>query len=521
MTIGNDAAFTCASANGISGLNYKCNQNANNQKFDFIFQGVPVRIRKIQFGGINGINQSTPTGNTLSQNSGVVSWYHMVGGTGNAPVYYYYYSPNSLHHLNTLSANVIPMPYTNTPFCDMLFPFPLSNMQVLENHAYNEITQSQLDTLRTAFYELDSNYGALNTLYIQLLDNGNTDSLVEEIQNATINDQLITRQKFIEISPYVTLSALRELAQQEIVSNPILLEILLLNPNATNDGEFINYLMYEKPNPLPLYMINLIRLSWSGSNPRRELFNSISSASYSKSILANHVLGVYMENNELKNTDSVFVWMQKNPSLKNSITNVDYLLNKGEISEAANLLASIPNTFAFTPEDSIEYAAYSNLYDFKVSILNAHMGINKLDSTKIRELKLLGDADEYTMARTMAQSALCFFYNICYPDTVRELPVTSSKMPPIAKEGALDKIVTVYPNPAKDYVTFYYNLVEGNEAVLLQVMDLTGKKVYTQKLNGKEGQHIWDTRTMSNGNYIYTLTNNLGEKYTGKLTIKK
>lgn len=80
----------------------------------------------------------------------------------------------------------------------------------------------------------------------------------------------------------------------------------------------------------------------------------------------------------------------------------------------------------------------------------------------------------------------------------------------------------VYPNPANEYIVCYYNLVsKSSEAEVFLVSDVTGKQVYKATLKGAQGQHIWDTRNVGNGNYIYTVITSSGEKYSGKVVVQK
>ena len=358
---------------------------------------------------------------------------------------------------------------------------------------------------------------------MQLLDGGSTPALVDEIRNATIDEQLATRSEFLALSPYVTQDALRELGQAQIVSNAIYLEILLANPDATKDESFIKFLQFEIPNPLPEYMINLITTSWEGPGTARSLIEkNINSHLHNLKELKANIVRTYEFNAVMKNDDSMLVWMQKVPNLRNSYEIIERLMYKGHISLADSLLETLGTIYSIKQSDSVEYLAFVNLYNFKKELVSDSLEINQLDSTRIAQLKEIADAEAYTFPRSMARSALCFFYQICYPDTVRELPSISSRPAPKLKNVDKSKEITVYPNPANDYVVCYYDLAgKQNEAKEFIVSDITGKQIYKVALKGMQGQHIWDTRNVGNGNYIYTVVIGTGEKYSGKITISK
>jgi hypothetical protein len=512
LLIGNDCADECGDGTS-SGLTYTCNSNYDNIKYDFILQANAI-VKPIQSNGVNA------TGNILTQNNpSILHWDHVIGGNGPIDYHYNMNATNNVEEL-TYNFNVTQVGSTPSGCAQSALALPITN-QNPEYTYKSELLNYDFEALKNQFYTESQDYNEFKTLYNQLIDNGNTPEVIEDIQGNVLSEEMQTRADMLAMSPYVSREALMELAQSNIVSNPILFEIIMANPDASKSDGFIDFLMNDLPVPLPAYMINLIRQSWHGSTARTILEKNISIKHVNMTDLKNKILKGMMVSDTLNNADSIYHWMTKVGNLTNSYQLIEIQLNKRNFTTSDSMLNQLTTQYRMTTKDLITHNAFIDLYNFKKSLLEDSVKINQLDSARIQQLKVIADASEFTFPRSMARNALCFFYQICYPDTVRELPITSSKMPPIAKEGTMDKLVTVYPNPAKDYVTFYYNLVEGNEAVLLLVMDFTGKKVYTQKLNGKEGQHIWDTRTMSNGNYIYTLTNNLGEKYTGKLTIKK
>lgn len=63
---------------------------------------------------------------------------------------------------------------------------------------------------------------------------------------------------------------------------------------------------------------------------------------------------------------------------------------------------------------------------------------------------------------------------------------------------------TIYPNPASTYCTITYK--EGNAPLKIEVLDLLGRSLLTQ--SGIAGQHslLLDTRTLTPGNYLISLT---------------
>ena len=76
----------------------------------------------------------------------------------------------------------------------------------------------------------------------------------------------------------------------------------------------------------------------------------------------------------------------------------------------------------------------------------------------------------------------------------------------------------VYPNPARVYVAFNYQLPESRPEGMIAITDQSGKEVQRFAITGKQGQQVWDIRTVKPGVYVYTLTA-CGLQKTGKVVI--
>jgi len=78
----------------------------------------------------------------------------------------------------------------------------------------------------------------------------------------------------------------------------------------------------------------------------------------------------------------------------------------------------------------------------------------------------------------------------------------------------------VYPNPAKEWITFDYSLPHDATQGILIISDITGKTLETMEVQGNQGSKLWDTRKLPKGVYLYTLTS-AGFSETGKIVISR
>ena len=222
----------------------------------------------------------------------------------------------------------------------------------------------------------------------------------------------------------------------------------------------------------------------------------------------------------MANVDSALIWMKKMPTLREQYNLVEYYLANNNVIQAQSILDSMTTHWSFTEQETADHAAYLQLFLFKKSLLLGNLLIDSLDSTKIVELKAIADLPNLSFGRDMARNALCFFYNICYPAQRLATPPSNRQIKPLDRMKK-EQGINVYPNPAKDHVVFeMINKTYPCTDCRIHITDLQGRKVYDGALDKLSGMHIWDTRHITPGTYIYELKSNQTVE-SGKIVILK
>ncbi|MCB0835396.1 MAG: T9SS type A sorting domain-containing protein [Bacteroidetes bacterium] len=73
-------------------------------------------------------------------------------------------------------------------------------------------------------------------------------------------------------------------------------------------------------------------------------------------------------------------------------------------------------------------------------------------------------------------------------------------------EKEADKeILSVFPNPATDFIVFSWNFGHLNQKATLSIYDLAGRKIISHSIITVQGQWIWETQDMNSGVYLYDL----------------
>ena len=96
-------------------------------------------------------------------------------------------------------------------------------------------------------------------------------------------------------------------------------------------------------------------------------------------------------------------------------------------------------------------------------------------------------------------------YGLMLPDGAQSFKTDKA---PVGKDNPLLPSINVFPNPAKDYVEFSYNLPSGAMEGTLTISDLKGVVIHKQQLSTKYGQIAIDTRQWQQGTYLYALSAN-------------
>lgn len=149
----------------------------------------------------------------------------------------------------------------------------------------------------------------------------------------------------------------------------------------------------------------------------------------------------------------------------------------------------------------------------------------ELDSLGTRDFENLAHGSD-SRAAILADNILCFGYGICKDLSARDSSTSTARFaaPPIDAQKFIQSQyyqLRVYPNPATDYTTFEWDLVNLESAARISIMDVTGRVIVTQSVNQLEGQWLWDTRGIPRGLFLYELRDSEGTlKAQGKITLE-
>ncbi|MDR3047093.1 MAG: M4 family metallopeptidase, partial [Bacteroidales bacterium] len=334
----------------------------------------------------------------------------------------------------------------------------------------------------TLYEEGKDAYNNLTYVYNNLIDGGNTEELVAEIQNEWNDDVWAYHNELLEQSPYLSQEVMQEAAVSDVLPQALYLDICLANPDATKNLDFLEQLQYDIAHPLPNYMINFIKESWGIQTARTELERMIAQNSYKKDIALNHYLG-HLLTDTVDHSTEVMQWHLDRGQYTDLLSIAEAQLQSQDYTGATNTLRDLKDNEEFLKfheaeiDDLLDYVAY------RETLNEEGKNVFELDTIEVEELVLFA-AQHGGRAKVFANNILCYVYDLCPEEEDPYVEPKSMRLPrPTNNDHKFDHFfVQVRPNPADTYCEFEWNFGDITGKKTLCITDLTGKQIHTRAL---------------------------------------
>lgn len=365
----------------------------------------------------------------------------------------------------------------------------------------------QLDQTKLAYLNL-------KYVYESLLDGGDFEGLKETIMLTWPNEAWALRDELMSRSPYLSVEILFEAALRNILPTPMMLEICLANPEATQRGGFIRWIEHEAPNPLPNYMVAQIVASWDQRTWRTSLESGLAEQLGEMNRLSAAIIGALRADTIPEPLDSVMVYWQSDPTLGARYGEARTLIEMGQFAAATALMEGLEDSYRLKDQDTEERDDMLALIALLADVHGNGLNVMDLGQQHLDALAAIGDGRP-THAGIAAQNLLCFGYGQCTP------PVTGGSMQPRSQwtgrstATVAPVVLRAYPNPASVFVTLEHQVDARLKNAYLRMCDMTGRELERRNVAASPGQELWDTRRLSPGVYsveFYNGTELLGSQ---------
>ncbi|NEN25619.1 T9SS type A sorting domain-containing protein [Cryomorpha ignava] len=495
------------------GLRFICNENQNNIN-DFEvrpFNGNPSEISNYQNGGEPGI----PAGNTFS------------AGTSNDNVYTHldFYSDAAyVYMMNTNDIN---------PDEDEIFIAPgtitLATVNTQNTCATNYpasggglgsgLTYGKLKTDREA-------YNNLYYPYLQLIDAGNTQGMISEIELSWPNDAWTLHDELMTRSPYNSETVLIAAADKNILTHGMLLEILLANPDVLRSGNVIRHVGEIIANPMPQYMIDILIEAARDPNTVRSGMEKNLSNLHLEMIRTHKRISHKLMNDSVAgfHPDTLIKYFSSVRSLTGRYQQIYAYTGLHQYINALAVVDSISLHYKLSSEQISELDNTEDFLYFLKAVNDDVRDVDQLTQSEINDLKLISMVEPGGSAAERAENILCFFYDKCA--AMVATPKNNGakiKKPSLTKKSIEEVLnsVRIAPNPANLYVEFEFEIFKSSKDNTLRIIDIQGKPIKSWNLGiNQQGIKVLDTRKLPNGVYFYELLQDGSKLKGGKFIIQ-
>jgi hypothetical protein len=490
--------------NTYHGLEWLCNTNNSNYA-DFYVPGINDGVQSFQ-GDIN-----LAAGNTFSPSGATWSFYN----GGGYPINYYYCAtcPNQYPVIvNDQHVNRIPV--SSTPTCPSHYGGGISPKDIVLNQQQKLIKEQEYASNLI-------NYNSVKTLYDNLKDGGSTETRTAEIATAQPSDMWTLRAKLLGESPHLSMEVLKEAADKtDVFTESALFDILAANPDELKKEELIKYLE-DKDNPLPGYMIDILRQVATGMTYKTALQRQMSIYNQNKTRVSNDMIRSIL-NDTVPDINGLRAWFDNRGGMSADKQIISSYLEEGNYGAALALANTLPEFYHLKGDDITEHGYYMEMLNLMIILAQERRTTADLKGSERETVSMIA-ANSRNDAGAEAKSILEANFGQHFVNCP-ELEGAAAYKSGGANLNALSQVynvgITVKPNPAKEWAAFDYTLPGDESTATITITDASGKNVETLEINGKQGQKLWDTRKIYSGVYLYTMKVD-GFTKTGKIVISK
>jgi hypothetical protein len=515
------------------GLQFLCNQNNGNfQEYDIAVEGDGIDpsntmngIRFYQGGAGNSINPKA-AGN-LFTSSCLTTESDYYNNTINPLVYFHFTNQNEPP--NCYSWNITP-----------------SSTDVTENFCLSKfgngigsgiLSTSQKTMLLANFGVVNSQFLAIALLYNNIIDNGNTQSLLQSISSEFSTDASNLKSLMLNNSPNLSDEVVQNLIRENtILQNSDLYDIIFANPDVAKNEELLRMLK-EKTNPLDEWMIEFLREAGTYETNRTLLEQTFAQKQYEREDIAwqmvRHILTDTIS--DTLNHAELHQWLNIIGSPRAKYMIADDYASLGDFNEASQILNNIQDRNLDRYEIT-ELNALKEWLALQSTLKSEGRTVYELTNTEINSIRPFAEKERmYGLAGTFAANVINLYapnsYNlpIIYPHN-NNAARTSNNSKEQKKKRSIKKLsnakvaeisnseITIYPNPINNQATI--DLGNVTNAVRVSVFSVKGELVLSLTIQGEKLVKL-NISNLANGTYSLQLLDSKGNTIkTEKLVVQ-
>jgi len=422
---------------------------------------------------------------------------------------------NYFHHATGSYPNIVPSTI-NVNLINVGNSLYTIEEQTCPSSFANPREEEELLVLKTtSLNEIETNTSELELL----VDGGSTSQLQSEVVSATNQTAYNNYIDLMQHAGFISEDVLKELsAQENSFSQGMIRNVLVANPHSAKSTDVQDNLD-SRSNQLPQYMRDQIDQGLSHLSSKEFLELSIAQSKRKMDKAISEAYNIY-SGDTINDRSADIVALYSNTG----DINFDYKLVEFYDDTDNEVLAdALLEVIDSNGLSSDEQNYHNNFINYRTLLKNwtiADKDLSALDSIDIATLI------EYSfLSNTISSKAMTLLKlngQLDYNEPLN-MPTAGEKSNTNVEksENKMNEFFTVYPNPAKQYITVDYNINGFESNASLIIRNSTGKEVINVSLINARNQEIVDVSSLSSGHYTCTFYVDKEIQETQKLIISK
>ncbi|MCK9218945.1 MAG: T9SS type A sorting domain-containing protein [Bacteroidales bacterium] len=313
-----------------------------------------------------------------------------------------------------------------------------------------------------------------------LVDGGSTELLTFDVATSTPPQAMQVRDELLTESPYLSDTVMKtSIGKEDVLDNTMIRDVLVANPHAAKSDEIIN-MLENRVNPNKgdsLLPANADSLNW--------LFNY-------------------------------------HATISTQYDKAGWLHAMGEFTQAKDVLNTIPASFNLNAAQSSTNDAYLDFYELSEAIHSDTTSVFRVDSTTASSLQAITAVNNdlpgvYARNILLAKGKISYQEPVILPDTgLKQAKKTKYRG---GKESGKTQVISVFPNPARDYFVVRIDLPESFVNGIIKLYDGNGKVLQSFDFFNQKDQIIIPATNLNSGLYLLELYINGSKISSAKITV--
>ncbi|MDD2635759.1 MAG: C25 family cysteine peptidase [Bacteroidales bacterium] len=422
---------------------------------------------------------------------------------------YWYNRPNDVTDINGFTS-------------DNVDAFPTGILFNLSETCPSDLPGLHLEDILSVdgVYNIIIEISSLNSSLNNLIDGGNTQVVLQNVQALKPNNFNKTCNDLLEMSPYLSDTVLLTFMRTNVNGHTVAKTNVLLANSPLPE----NALMELEVMNLPAPHKTLIRQNQDGTNAVVQKKSEISQLTFEKDQIIGSYLRFGLQNDSLMiRKDSIVDFLINDDNFESKCLVIPILVSDKQYNDAQSQIHELEylatNEKPALQAELSEFAALQEVV-MKADTAYSEGSLTLLVNNNLSLIEALANNPSHrgcAQAQTLLSIAGIteFEPELFFPVDNRNLRFSTQELQ-ISENIDMNDLLEIYPNPASKEVWIEYLIFDDNNGSKIEIFDIEGRLVMTQAIRNGYGIEEIDVSSLSEGSYILKIG-----KYSKKLDVMK